>query len=195
MEIFSISNLIILSVTLIVIIFYTVETYKLRKINASQLKLNLELQEPDVIAYFDTGKIHGQLLFIVENVGRSSAYNIKAKFDRDFDPVSEIIKKNFTINPLFSDKISVLPAHKHLEYDAGMTPNIYLNYGTNSDAYKYKLKIIFDNYVKKPFEKEYSLDIQHIITRVSLSKKTLIEEYLDGINDSLKKLTTNNSNN
>ena len=191
MESFSITNLIILSTTLIVIIFYTIETYKLRKINAAQLKLNLELYEPDIISYFDTGKIHGQLLFIIENSGGSSAYNINAKFDREFDTASVVINKNFTVNPLFSNRLLMLPAKKYIILDAGLIHNIYSKYKDNTDAYKYNLKIEYENYQKVKYTKTYFLSIEQFVSKVTLSDKTRTEEYLEGINSSLRKIANN----
>ncbi len=191
MEIFSISNIVILSATLIVIIVYTIETYKLRNINASQLKLNLDLQEPDVIAYFDTGKIHGQLLFIVENVGGSSAYNIKAKFDREFDPAEDVFKRNMVDNSLFNDGLSDLPAKKHYILDAGLTPYIHGKSGEDKSKYQYSITIEFYNYRKIKFKKSYPINIEQFVFRATISDKSRIEEYLEGINNSLKTLVSN----
>ncbi len=65
-------SILVLTATLIVLVFYTIETYRIRKINAQQKDLQLL---PAVIVYFKGQS--GQEKVYIENIGHGTAIDLK----------------------------------------------------------------------------------------------------------------------
>lgn len=183
---------IILGFTFIAILLYACETYKLRKetnkqrlINEEQFDFNKKLLNPDLYAYFDCGKIHGQLFFVLENIGGSPAYKIKAKFEKPFNFPHDIFKKNITENPLFNKYLSDIPKNKKYSFDIGLSYQIYekmKNENSNLDA---TVLIEYENYNKEIFSRRFDLSIEQFVKKATFDIP-VIELEIKKISDYLK---------
>ncbi|MBN8568952.1 MAG: hypothetical protein J0M18_04930 [Ignavibacteria bacterium] len=169
----------------IAIIIYTIDTIKLRNINNQQLILEQNKLKPDIIVYFDSGEFHGHLLFIVQNLGLSAAYNIKINFDRPFEPGDDVFLGNFII---LKEGLSDLAPQKIFKIDAGLTQYIYAKHKEDTKAYFYNITVTYQDFEKNNYTKFFeNIGIIQYTNRASITPPD-IEKKLEEINNTLTKL-------
>ncbi|MFZ4591341.1 MAG: hypothetical protein ACOYN6_10115 [Ignavibacteria bacterium] len=187
-------NNIILSATLLIIIWYTIETRKLRMINQKQLQILLENNEPSIIAYFDNGKTFYNITFVIKNVGNGIAKNIKVTFNPPYDIGTEVFTEYFNKNALLTKGISILIPRSEYIIRAGHTVSSSKKFKNDSENNKeqiphaYEVLIEYENQFGKKFNSNVSLSLEQFFNRINPDDLSETEKQLKEINDNLKKL-------
>lgn len=180
---------------MIVIIWYTYETKKLRQSNDKTLEIlkeNLELEkqknEPNVIAYFDNGANLFSIVLVLCNEGGGLAKNVRININPELDLGDPVFNKYFSKNAVNNNGIDI-PPHSKYVIRVGHTPTASQLYKENKIPSNYKLDLSYaDVDGVKQFSKTFNLTIDQFFNRIIPDGETYIEKQLKNINENLKKI-------
>lgn len=185
-------NSFVLFFTLLAIIYYTYETFRLRvsseknvEFIRQQLELEKKKNEPNIVAYFDNGANFQSIVLVLSNEGGSLAKDVKLKIEPQLDLGNTNFQKYFYDNAIFKDGI-IIQARKKYIIKVGSTTIASPLYKENKIPTKYKVEISFSDLSGIPFYKEYELPIDQFFYRIDPEGKTKIEEHLENIDKSMQ---------
>jgi len=189
-------NAIVLFLTLIVIMWYTLETMKLRISNEKtlgvldeNLKLEKQKNEPNVIAYFDNGSNFYSIVLVLSNEGGSTAKNVKIQFNPKLNFGDDKFIDYFIKNAVSNNGIDIQSKSKYV-LRIGHTPTASPLYKENKIPTSYKAFVTFEDprIKNKVIKKEFDLTIDQFFYRIDPEGKTVIEKELESINCNLKEI-------
>lgn len=188
-------NALVLFITLIVIIWYTIETKKLRQSNDKTLEIlkeNLALEkqknDPNVIAYFDNGVNFYSVVLVLSNEGGSLAKNVRIKLTPELDFGHAVFNKYFLNNAVNNNGIDIPPKSKYV-IRVGHTPQATQPYKEKKIPSNYNVEVYYTDIDKqKTFSKTFELTIDQFFNRIDPEGETNIEKQLKSINENLKKI-------
>jgi len=184
-------NAIVLFITLLVIIWYTIETMKMRRSNEKTLKvnentlnvlketLNLEKQknDPNVIAYFDNGANLYSIVLVISNEGGSTAKHVKITFEPELNFGDSKFIEFFKNNAVSKSGIDIQSKSKYV-LRVGHTPTASPLYKESRIPNSYEAIVTFeDPRVKnKSIEKIFNLTIDQFFYRIDPEGKNKVEQ-------------------
>jgi len=179
------ASIVILFLTLVVIIIYTIETYRLRKINYKIYVLEKIKLEPNVIAYFDYNPKGFELFFGIKNIGGGVARDILI----DFKPELNFGDKKIENNILFNKEqrnISVLLPEQSFSAFIGFSKTASELYKIEEIPDKYDVEIKYTNEDGKEIQSTKKLTNHHLFWRAL--ENDYIKMELKNIADNIKDL-------
>jgi len=184
-------NLIILFATLLVIIFYTFETLKLRKVNEKLYILESEKLKPNVVAYFEPNPKDYDIKFFLKNVGGGTAFNIKFQIDPFFDFGDDKFIQYFQEKKLFREGLSLLNPGDEFSMIVGFTTDATEKYINNSIPNEYSVSLEYCDFKEEKFVKKTKISIHQYFDRIideTNESRNLKKVYktLEDINSTLK---------
>ena len=189
-------NSLVLFFTLLVIIYYTYETYRLRVSSEKnvdfirqQLEIEKQKNEPNIVAYFDNGANFQSIVLVLSNEGGSQAKDVKLKIDPALNLGDSTFQKYFYNNALFKDGVIIQARSKYI-IKVGYTTKASPLYKEDKIPPKYKVDISFSNLSGNSFTKQYELPIDQFFYRIDPGNKTEIETQLEEINNNLKNIAS-----
>jgi len=186
-------NAIVLFITLLVIIWYTIETMKMRRSNENTLNvlketLNLEKQknEPNVIAYFDNGANLYSIVLVISNEGGSTAKHVKITFEPELNFGDSKFIEFFNNNAVSKNGIDIQSRSKYV-LRVGHTPTASPLYKENKIPTSYKSIITYKNPKSEndQITKSFDLTIDQFFYRLDPEGKEPIEKQLVEVNKNL----------
>lgn len=185
-------NAFVLFFTLLAIIYYTYETYRLRvssENNADFIRQQLEIEkqknEPNIVAYFDNGANFQSIVLVLSNEGGSLAKDVKLKIDPALDLGDSTFQKYFYNNALFKDGVIIQSRGKYI-IKIGYTTKASPLYKEDKIPTKYKVEISFSNLSGNSFTKQYELPIDQFFYRIDPEGRSKNEEHLESIDKSMQ---------
>lgn len=171
--------------TLIVLIWYTTETRKLRLGQDSIVKQNTENDEPNVIISFEEGKEPLLINLEIENIGNKTAFDIKIIINPPFDIKDKILNKHINESSIIKNGITILKSSKVITLFAAMTNMIKENETFN---YNYSFKVIYKDQNDKTYSREYFDSLSKFLTRAYVNTDNIkdVIEVLEKINSNLE---------
>lgn len=193
-------NILLLS-TLVSIIILLITTYYLwRTAKINEKLLNVELRNqierenerlPKVICYFELNEdvirngFQDLISFVTENVGGSSAYNVKVKMDKDFiSSMHDGIDDQFKKFDLFNNGISDIPAKGKYKLDSGS-----YHYLHKSNQKEFIADIEYEDENSRKFNKQFRISYIHLMNTHRILKPDSVRVSLKNITEELKKIT------
>ncbi|KAF0152215.1 MAG: hypothetical protein FD143_1312 [Ignavibacteria bacterium] len=190
-------NAIILFSTLIAIIIYTRETFLLRKrseenVNLLKEQLELEIQknEPNVIAYFDSGNSIRKILLILSNEGGGIANEVKAKIEPQLLFTEANFEKYFYKNALFNQGITIAPSSKYVIYVSFIDGELRKMFDEGKLQTEYTIRIQYKNSSGNSITRTIEQSIAQFFYRIDPEGETPIEKQLKEINTKLSGITS-----
>ena len=179
-------TLIVLALTLCAIVWYTIETVKLRRINYSILQLEQARLAPSVHAYFDNGNSAYFILLKIVNLGGSPAKDIKLQIEPHFKMSEDQIDGYFERNAVFHNGLSILLPSKEYVIFAGATTNSSEPYKAGRLPRTYTFTVSFNDESGKKYVNRQSQNLDHLFDRIDPYDKTELEKQLEQINKTIK---------
>jgi hypothetical protein len=189
-----ISNLpdyLLVIITLVYSIF-TWQTLKANKEMVRESQLNREIdQKPDVIAFFEEGHTTSVLNFVVKNIGRGIAEDVKLKMVSSNNSLGDFSEANFLSNP-----IRTLAPQQKIEAMVGVFHQLI---GDDGEFPKMEIEISYRSKYGRTYTDYYYLDtsmykgIRQMVVRGShdIAKEMKeVNKNLDKLNKEIKKLNT-----
>ena len=188
MEYLSIISIVILFLTLLTILLYTIETYKLRKINRDILEIEREKLKPNVRAYLDYMDENHIIKIIIENIGGGIAKDVVLILNPELKTDSVDLINIFYENPLLNEGVSILLPNQKYSTVVGSTVGTYDLYNSNKISVKYQASLIFMDSKGDKYKNDDILNVTLLFKRSYL--KTEYIKIMDEINETLKKIET-----
>lgn len=183
-------NSIVLFLTLIVIIWYSWETHRLRITTERSLHSLQQQLEPNVIAYFDNGSNFYSIVLVLSNEGGSTAKNVKIKFEPELDLGDAQFIQYFNNNAISKNGVDIQSRSKYV-LRVGHTPTASPLYKENKIPISYKATVTFINpeLNNKLVKVDFDLTIDQFFYRIDPEGKTIVEQELENINKNLSNIS------
>ncbi len=181
-----IANAIILFATLVVIIFYTIETKKYRIISEKIYSLELKRLEPNVIAYFETDIGSYDIKFTLKNVGGSPAFNVKANINPQFNFGDPRIENYINDKKVFTNGLSILDIQRKYDTLVGFTTKCSEKYKKGEIPLSYDVSLNYKDDIGKEFNQMFQLRIDEFFYRLIYEDHSIRE--LKEVNKNLNKI-------
>lgn len=189
MDTVSFLNLLILFITLIVIIFYTIETRKLRIINNRIFKLEEDKLKPQIIAFFDPNPKDYAIRFIIKNVGGGTAFSIFITFIPQFNFGDEQLEKYIKNRKIFKEGLSVLNPDETFEMIVGYTIQASEHYNKSEIPIQYEIELKFRDIYGNEYQIKRTASIHQFFDRIVDKPNEVV--YLEKINKVLEDMNRN----
>ncbi|NUM80648.1 hypothetical protein HUU42_07550 [bacterium] len=181
-------NLAVLALTFLAIVWYTIETVRLRKINKKLLEIQEENLKPKIQVYFDNGNSFHTILLKVTNIGGSPAYNVKVKIEPQLNLGWKVMEKYFEKNTIFQNGVSILLPGKEYVIIAGDTQNASNNYKAGNLPHDYNFNVEYNDKDGHKFSSQMSQNIDLFFNRIGPSDRTELEEQIHSLNKNSEEL-------
>jgi len=174
--------------TLAVVLWYTLETHKLRKATDRNVNLLMKEKEPLVLPYVETGRDHLNLFFVFDNVGSTPALNVRATVSPTFDIGHETVNRYFRQHSIFSDGLGLLPGRERIRINIGRTSleEIRDKYLDGSIPHRYIVSVKYEDLSGNPFTKDISVGLDHCFNRILPEDPAYGDREIGKIADELK---------
>ncbi|MDQ3020104.1 MAG: hypothetical protein M3R36_06000 [Bacteroidota bacterium] len=173
-------------ITLLFLIWVTIETYRMRKGQDQTIKKNLDDEQPNIIVSFEEGKKFSHIYIEIENLGRQTAYDVKFTIEPKFDVKHHVFNKYINENKALAEGLQIFKGGKKLRIFAATTVSAK-RFLENSEINKdYTFHVNYKNRSNSLFENSYKDSINKFFTRTNPDDKTGETTMLEEINKTLQ---------